>query len=132
MIEMGVGVNDTDDLQTQIFYRGHDLFGIAAGVEDIAGSGFSIKKDGRSTEIQRLIGRSLRAAIEDRSRQFRHKFEAVINHEEKGYYLMGMTEKRISDMVKIGSQMDFYYDSQKYISEEYDSIRIGGYFAFTF
>jgi hypothetical protein len=75
---------------------------------------------------------SLRAAIEDRSRQIRHKFESVINHEEKGYYFMGMTEKRISDMVKIGSQMNFYYDSQKYISEEYDSIRIAGYFTFTF
>ena len=75
---------------------------------------------------------SLRAAIEDQSRQIRHNFESVINHEEKGYYFMGMTEKRISDMVKIGSQMNFYYDSQKYISEEYDSIRIAGYFAFTF
>ena len=75
---------------------------------------------------------SLKAAVEDPSRQLHHKFEGVINHEEKGFYFMGMTEKRISEMVKIRSQMDFYYDSQKYISDEHDSIRIAGYFAFSF
>ena len=75
---------------------------------------------------------SFRAIIEDENQQVRHGFEGVVNHEEMGFYLMGVTEKRISDLVKLRTQIDFIYDKQKYISEEYDSIRIGGYVAYTF
>ena len=75
---------------------------------------------------------SFRAYIEDKDQQVRHGFEAVVNHEESGYYLMGITEKWISDLVKVRSQLDFFYDGQKYISNEYDSIRIGGYVSYTF
>jgi hypothetical protein len=75
---------------------------------------------------------SFRACIEDKDQQVRHGFEAVVNHEESGYYLMGITEKWISDLVKVRSQLDFFCDEQKYISNEYDSIRIGGYVSYTF
>jgi hypothetical protein len=75
---------------------------------------------------------SFRAIIEDKDQQVRHGFEGVVNHEEMGFYLMGATEKRISDLVKVRTQIDFIYDKQKYISEEHDSIRIGGYVAYTF
>lgn len=75
---------------------------------------------------------SFRASIEDKGQQVRHGFEGVVNQEECGIYLMGITEKWISDLVKVRSQMDFIYDRQKYVSEEYDSIRIGGYVTYTF
>jgi hypothetical protein len=75
---------------------------------------------------------SFRATLEDKDQQVRHGIEGVVNHEESGFYLMGVTEKRISDLVKVRTQIDFIYDKQKYISEEYDSIRIGGYIAYTF
>jgi hypothetical protein len=75
---------------------------------------------------------SFRATIEDKDQQVRHGFEGVVNHEELGFYLMGITEKSISDLVKLRTQMDFVYDRQKYISEEYDSIRIAGYVTYTF
>ena len=73
---------------------------------------------------------SLRAAIEDPKQQIRHRFEGIINHEEKGFYFMGMTEKRVSDLIKLGSQINFYYDRNKYIADGYDSIRISGYLTF--
>jgi hypothetical protein len=75
---------------------------------------------------------SFRASIEDKDQQVRHGFEGVVNQEECGIYLMGITEKWISDLVKVRSQMDFIYDRQKYVSEEYDSIRIAGYVTYTF
>jgi hypothetical protein len=49
-------------------------------------------------------------------------FEGAVNQEECGFYLMGITEKWISDPVKKRSQMGFIYDRQKYVSAEYDSI----------
>ena len=75
---------------------------------------------------------NFRASIEDKDQQVRHGFEGVVNQEECGIYLMGITEKWISDLVKVRSQMDFIYDRQKYVSEEYDSIRIAGYVTYTF
>jgi hypothetical protein len=75
---------------------------------------------------------SFRATIEDKDQQVRHGFEGVVNHEEHGYYLMGITEKWVSNSVKLRSQMDFIYDRQKYVSDEYDSIRIAGFVTFTF
>ena len=75
---------------------------------------------------------SFRATIEDKDQQVRHGFESVVNPEELGFYLMGITEKSISDLVKVRTQMDFVYDRQKYISDEYDSIRIAGYVTYTF
>jgi len=72
------------------------------------------------------------ASIEDTDQDVRHGFEGVVNPEEHGYYLMGVTEKRISDLVKVRTQMDFFYDGQKYISDEYDSVRIAGHFTFSF
>ena len=72
------------------------------------------------------------ASIEDTDQDVRHGFEGVVNPEEHGYYLMGVTEKRLSDLVKVSTQMDFFYDGQKYISDEYDSVRIAGHFTFSF
>jgi hypothetical protein len=75
---------------------------------------------------------SFRATIEDKDQQVRHGFEGVVNPEELGFYVMGITEKRISNHVKVRTQMDFVYDRQKYISDEFDSIRIAGFFTYTF
>ena len=78
------------------------------------------------------VGIGFGASIEDTDQDVRHGFEGVVNPEEHGYYLMGVTEKRISDLVKVRTQMDFFYDGQKYISDEYDSVRIAGHFTFSF
>jgi hypothetical protein len=75
---------------------------------------------------------SFGASIEDTDQDVHHGFEGVVNPEEHGYYLMGVTEKRISELVKVRTQMDFFYDGQKFISDKYDSVRIAGQFAFTF
>ncbi len=75
---------------------------------------------------------SFGASFEDTDQDVRHGIEGVVNTEEHGYYLMGITEKRISDLVKVRTQMDFFYDGQKYISDEYDSVRIAGHFTFSF
>jgi hypothetical protein len=75
---------------------------------------------------------SFGASIKDTDQDVRHGFEGVVNPEEHGYYLMGVTEKRLSDLVKVRTQMDFFYDGQKYISDEYDSVRIAGNFTFSF
>jgi len=75
---------------------------------------------------------SFRATIEDKDQQVRHGLEGVVNPEELGFYLMGITEKRISDSVRVRTQMDFIYDRQKYVSDEYDSIRIAGYVMYRF
>ncbi len=75
---------------------------------------------------------SVRAAIEDPKRQIRHGLEGIINHEEKGFYFMGLTERQVTKPIKIGSQMNFFYDGQKYISNEYDRIRVSGYVTYSF
>ena len=75
---------------------------------------------------------SLRVAIDDEERKVRHAFEAVINHEEYGFYLTEITERSISNTVKVRTQIDFISDRQKYVSNEYDSIKIAGYFMITF
>ena len=75
---------------------------------------------------------SVRAAIEDESRQIHHRLEGVINHEEKGFYFTGMTEKQLTDPLKIGSQLNFCYDGQKYVSNEYDWIKVSGYLTYAF
>jgi len=75
---------------------------------------------------------SFRATIADKYQQVRHGLEGVVNPEELGFYLMGITEKWISDSVKVRTQMDFIYDRQKFISDEYDSIRIAGYVTYRF
>lgn len=75
---------------------------------------------------------SFKATIDDKDQHIRQGFESVLNYEEHGYYFMGYTEKRISNLVKVRTQMDFVYDKQKYISDEYDSIRITGFVSYTF
>lgn len=75
---------------------------------------------------------SLRSIIEDKEQKTRHGVEGVVNPEEHGYYLTGFSEKRISNTAKVRTQLDFIYDGEKYISDEYDSIRIGGFVTFTF
>ena len=75
---------------------------------------------------------SLRAAIEDRDQQIKHNFEAVINHEEYGFYFMGKSEKQVSEPIKIGSRINFCYDGEKYISKKFDWIKVSGYFTYTF
>ncbi len=75
---------------------------------------------------------SVRAAVENKNQQIIHRLEGVINHEEKGFYFVGMTEKQISNSFKFGSQMNFCYDGQKYISNEYDWIKLTGYLSYAF
>lgn len=75
---------------------------------------------------------SFRATIEEKDKHVLYGVEGVVNHEEHGYYLMGISEKKISNSVKVRSQMDFVYDKQKYISNDYDSIQISGYVSYQF
>jgi hypothetical protein len=75
---------------------------------------------------------SVRAAIEDQTRKIHYGLEGIINHEEKGFYFMGLTEMQISDPLKLGSQMNFFSDGEKYISNEYDWISVSGYVSYTF
>ena len=72
------------------------------------------------------------ASADDKHQKVNHRFESVINPEEYGIYLTGFTEKWLSDPIKIRTQMDFIYDRQKHISNDYDSIRVASYIMFTF
>lgn len=104
----------------------------------IGGSYFYVQSFERSKHIRTSpwedLGNSfsVRAAVEDHNQQVRYGLEGVINHEEQGFYFMGITEKWIWNPVKLTSQMDFFYDKQKYISDEYDWIRIAGHFTYVY
>jgi len=72
------------------------------------------------------------AYYDDKELKSRYGIEHVLNPEEYGVYVTGFFEKWISDIVKIKIQMDFIYDKQKYISEQYDSERITAFSEITF
>jgi hypothetical protein len=75
---------------------------------------------------------AFRASIDNADQQVRYGFEGVVNHEEHGFYFAGITEKWIHESVKLKTQVDFFYDGQKYISDEYDSIKVAGFITYTF
>jgi hypothetical protein len=72
------------------------------------------------------------AYIEDKKLKRRHGIEQVLNPEEYGIYVTGFSEKWISDLFKVRTQMDFIYDEQKHLSEQYDSLRISFFGMITF
>ena len=72
------------------------------------------------------------AYIEDKKLKHRFGIEQVLNPEEYGIYVSGFTEKWISDHFKARTQMDFIYDNQKHISEQYNSFGFSFYGIITF
>ncbi len=72
------------------------------------------------------------AYVEDKQLAHRFGIEQVLNPEEYGIYVTGFKEKWISDLFKTRTQMDFFYDKQKHISEQYDSFRFSFHGIITF
>lgn len=64
------------------------------------------------------------AYYDDKERKNRYGIENVFNPEENGVYVTGFIEKWISDISKIKIQTDFFYDKQKHISDQHDSMRV--------
>ena len=72
------------------------------------------------------------AYMEDKGLKRRFGIEQVLNPEEYGIYLTGFAENWISVHLKARTQINFFYDKQKHISEQYDSFRFFFYGIITF